>query len=221
MKHTPLTRRAFHSLSLVAAAAGTGLVASGAAQAQGGPVEGRHYRRLAQPLPVAGGGKVEVVEFFWYGCPHCYALEPFVEQWLAKLPPDVSFRRMPAAFTPQYEFHQKVYYALEAMGALPTVHRKLFDAIHQQKKRMGTEAEVSAFVATLGVDGAKFTETLKSFSVLGKVRQATNLSNAYAIDGVPAIGVHGRYLTSPSMAGSNERTFEVVDFLVGQARQAR
>lgn len=221
MKHTPLTRRAFHSLSLAAAAAGTGLLASGAAQAQGGPVEGRQYRRLAQPLPVAGGGKVEVVEFFWYGCPHCYALEPFVEQWLAKLPPDVSFRRMPAAFTPQYEFHQRVYYALEAMGALPTVHRKLFDAIHQQKKRMGTEAEVSAFVASLGVDGAKFSETLKSFSVLGKVRQATALSNAYAIDGVPAIGVHGRYLTSPSMAGSNERTFEVVDFLVAQARQAR
>jgi thiol:disulfide interchange protein DsbA len=221
VKQTSLTRRAFHSLSLAAAAAGAGLGTSGAALAQGGPVEGRHYRRLPQALPVAGGGKIDVVEFFWYGCPHCYALEPFVEQWTAKLPADVNFRRMPAAFTPQYEFHQKVYYALEAMGALPTVHRKLFDAIHQQKKRMATEGEVSAFVATLGVDPAKFSDMLKSFSVIGKVRQATNLSNAYAIDGVPAVGVHGRYLTAPSMAGGNERTFEVVDFLIAQARQAR
>lgn len=220
MKHTSLTRRDFHSLSLAAAAAGAGLAAtSGPARAQGGPVEGRQYKRLAQPLPVAGGGKIEVVEFFWYGCPHCYALEPLVEQWAAKLPADVLFRRVPAAFTPQYEFHQKVFYALEAMGQLHAVHRKLFDAIHQQKKRMGTEDEVAAFVATLGVDAAKFKETLKSFGVIGKARQARSLADGYRIEGVPAIGVNGRFLTSPSMVGGNERTFEVVDFLVAQARQ--
>lgn len=221
MNHTPLTRRDFNTLCLAALAAGTGLMTVGRpALAQGGPVEGRQYKRLAQPLPVSANGKVEVVEFFWYGCPHCYALEPFVEQWAAKLPADVVFRRVPAAFTPQYEFHQKVFYALEAMGQVHAVHRKLFDAIHQQKKRMGTEDEVAAFVATLGVDATKFKDMLKSFSVIGKARQARSLADGYRIEGVPAIGVHGRYLTSPSMVGGNERTFEVVDFLVAQARQS-
>lgn len=221
MKHTHLTRRDFHSLSLVALAAGSGLAtATSGALAQGSPVEGRQYKRLAQPLPVSANGKIEVVEFFWYGCPHCYALEPMVEQWVAKLPADVAFRRVPAAFTPQYEFHQKVFYALEAMGQVHAVHRKLFDAIHQQKRKMGTEDEVAAFVATLGVDATKFKDMLKSFSVIGKARQARSLADGYRIEGVPAIGVHGRYLTAPSMAGANERTFEVVDFLVAQARQS-
>lgn len=178
------------------------------------------YTELKPTQPVeTDGKKIEVVEFFWYGCPHCFALEPYVEQWAAKLPPDVNFRRVPAAFTPQYEFHQKVFYALEAMGQLPNVHRKLFNAIHQERKRMATEAEVTAFVAALGVDGAKFGETLKSFTVIGKAKQARQLADAYGIDGVPALGVHGRFRTSAGMAGSTERTFTVVDYLVGQVRK--
>src|SRR5262249_42298799 len=130
---------------------------------------------------------------------------------------DVSFRRVPAAFTPAYEFHQKVFYALEAMGQLGNVHRKLFNAIHVDHKRMGNEAEVTAFVASLGVDGAKFGEMLKSFSVVGKARQ---LADGYHIDGVPTIGVQGRYTTSPSMTGGTDRTFLVVDYLIGQARKS-
>ncbi|MFZ5547715.1 MAG: thiol:disulfide interchange protein DsbA/DsbL [Pseudomonadota bacterium] len=221
MNHTLPTRRDFNTLCLAGLTAGAGLMTlGGPALAQAAPAEGRQYKRLAQPLPVSANGKVEVVEFFWYGCPHCYALEPMVEQWAAKLPADVAFRRVPAAFTPQYEFHQKVFYALEAMGQVHAVHRKLFDAIHQQKRRMGTEDEVAAFVATLGVDATKFKDMLKSFSVIGKARQARSLADGYRIEGVPAIGVHGRYLTSPSMVGGNERTFEVVDFLVAQARQS-
>jgi thiol:disulfide interchange protein DsbA len=216
----PLTRRDFHSLGLAGAAAGLGLLAAAPAQAQGAPVEGTNYQRLAQPIPLASTGKVEVVEFFWYGCPHCFALEPYLEQWLAKLPPDVNFRRVPAGFTPQYEFHQKVFYALEAMGQLGNVHRKLFNAIHQDHKRMATEAEVTAFVAGLGVDGTKFADTLKSFSVMGKVRQARQLSDAYGLDGVPTLGVQGRWRTSASMAGGPEKTFVVADYLIAQARKA-
>ncbi len=214
-----LSRRDFHTVGLAAAAAGLGLLGTTAARAQGGPVEGTHYQRLAQPIPMTSSGKVEVVEFFWYGCPHCFALEPVLEQWLTRLPPDVSFRRVPAGFTPQYEFHQKVFYALEAMGQLGNVHRKLFNAIHQEHRRMATEAEVSAFVAGLGVDGAKFVETMKSFSVLGKVRQARQLADAFGLDGVPTLGIQGRWRTSPSMAGSGEKTFQVVDYLIAQARK--
>ena len=214
----PVNRREFHSLGLAAAgslAVGVALPAG----AQGNPVEGTNYVRLAQPIPMPATGKVEVVEFFWYGCPHCFALEPVVEQWLTKLPADVNFRRVPAAFTPQYEFHQKVFYALEAMGQLGNVHRKLFNAIHQEHKRMNSEAEVTAFVSSLGVDGAKFGDTLKSFTVIGKARQARQLADAYGVDGVPTLGVQGRYRTSASMAGGAEQTFRVVDYLIGLARK--
>lgn len=218
-KTSGLNRREFQSIGL-AVVAGAGLSAWSSARAQGAPVEGTNFVRLAQPIPMPNTGKVNVYEFFWYGCPHCFALEPFVEQWLEKLPPDVNFHRVPAAFSPQYEFHQKVFYALEAMGQLPNVHRKLFNAIHLEHKRMATEAEVTAFVAGLGVDGAKFGDTLKSFAVMGKARQARQLADAYGVDGVPTIGVQGRWRTSAGMAGSNERTFAVVDYLVGMARKA-
>lgn len=220
MKHPHLSRRQFQSIGLAATAAGLGLGGARPALAQGVPTEGQHYQRLAAPIPMASTGKIEVYEFFWYGCPHCFALEPFVEQWSAKLPPDVNFHRVPAAFTPQYEFHQKVFYALEAMGQLGNVHRKLFNAIHVDHKRMAAEAEVTAFVAGLGLDGAKFGEMLKSFSVIGKARQARQLADGYRLEGVPTIGVQGRYTTSPSMVGGTERTFNVVDYLIGLARKS-
>ena len=220
MKQAHLNRRQFQSIGLAATAAGLGLAAAAPAQAQGAPVEGLNYQRLAAPIPMANTGKIEVVEFFWYGCPHCFALEPFVEQWAAALPPDVNFHRVPAAFTPQYEFHQKVFYALEAMGQLGNVHRKLFNAIHVDKKRMASELEVTAFVTSLGLDGAKFAEMLKSFSVIGKARQARQLADAYHVDGVPMLGIQGRYTTSPTMTGSAEHTFPVVNYVIGQVRKS-
>lgn len=221
MNQTSINRRAFNSLGLVGAAGATGLLAglSAPAQAQGGPVEGQHYQKVSPPVPVSASGKVEVVEFFWYGCPHCYALEEHVERWSAKPPADVSFRRVPVGFGPQHEFHQKVFYALEAMGQLGALHRKFFDSIHKEHKRMNTEPEVVAFATANGLDGAKFVETMKSFTVIGKVRQAKQLADAYHVDGVPMVGVQGRYTTSATMAGSAERVFMVVDFLVDKARK--
>ena len=223
MKHTCINRREFNSIGFAGAAGTLGLVAgisAPSAYAQGGPVEGTHYLKLAQPVPQTTTGKVEVVEFFWYGCPHCYALEPFVEAWQAKLPTDVNFRRVPVGFAPQHEFHQKVFYTLEAMGKLGELHRKFFDAIHKDHKRMATEAEVVAFASANGLDGTKFADTMKSFTVIGKVRQAKQLSDAYHVDGVPMVGVQGRFTTSATMAGAAERTFMVVDFLVNKSRQA-
>jgi protein dithiol oxidoreductase (disulfide-forming) len=197
------------------AAAGAALASFGsAARAQGAPVEGTHYVKLSQPAPVsAPAGKVEIVEFFSYGCPHCYALQPSVELWAKGLPADVVHRRVPVGFNALYETYQKVFFALEVMGQLDNMHRKVFAAIHQQRQRLDKEADIVAFMTANGVDGAKFAEQLKSFTVQTKVRQAQQLTQAYKVDGVPALGVQGRYLTSGSLAGSNERALAVASSL--------
>jgi protein dithiol oxidoreductase (disulfide-forming) len=206
--------------SMRLAAVGLGALWAGSAAGQGAPVEGTHYRRLAQPAPVsAPAGKVEVVEFFSYGCPHCYALEPTLEAWAKRLPADAVFRRVPVGFNALYENYQKIFYALEAMGQVEHMHRKVFDAIHQQRQRLDKEADIAAFMQANGVDGAKFIELYKSFSVQSKARQAQQLADSYKIDGVPAMGVQGRYVTSGSMAGSNERALAVTDALVQMARK--
>ena len=207
-------------LSLQLAAIGLGVGGASAVRAQGSPVEGTHYKRLAQPAPVsAPAGKIEVVEFFSYGCPHCYSLEPTLEAWAKRLPPDVVFKRVPVGFNALYENYQKIYYALEAMGEVDKMHAKVFNAIHQQRQRLDKEADIAAFMTANGVDGAKFLEQFKSFSVQAKVRQAKQLSEAYKIDGVPTMGVQGIYLTSGSLAGSNERALAVTDSLVQGLRK--
>jgi thiol:disulfide interchange protein DsbA len=206
--------------SLQLAAAGLGTVWAGSAAAQGGPVAGTHYTKLAQPAPVSTpAGKIEVVEFFSYGCPHCYALEPTLEAWAKRLPADVVFKRVPVGFNALYENYQKIFYALEAMGQVEHMHRKVFDAIHQQRQRLDKEADIAAFMQANGVDGAKFLEQYKSFSVQAKAKQAQQLSSSYKIEGVPAMGVQGRYVTSGSQAGSNERALAVTDTLVQMVRK--
>ena len=190
------------------------------AQAQGGaPVEGKDYLRLSTPLPAAPGGKIEVVEFFWYGCPHCNAFEPMLDAWAKKLPADVSFRRVPVAFREEpYVAHQRIYYALEEMKLTDTMHRRVFAAIHVDHMRLDKPADIAAFMTKNGVDGAKFLEYYNGFSVQTKARQAAQLAQAYKLDGVPAIGIQGRYFTSASMAGSHERALAVTDYLIQQVR---
>jgi thiol:disulfide interchange protein DsbA len=208
-----------------AALVGTGLGAAGLglmgpAAAQGGPVEGTHYVKLSQPVPTPGGGKVEVIEFFWYGCPHCNAFEPTLDAWAKRLPADVAFRRVPVAFRDEpFGAHQRIYYALEAMGQLEAVHRKVFYAIHNERARLDKPADIAAFMKKNGLDDAKFLDVYNSFSVQTKCRQAKQLSEAYKIDGVPAIGVQGRYYTSVGLAGSPDRALAVTDFLIQQARK--
>lgn len=202
------------------AGAGLGLAVAGSVQAQGGPVEGTHYVKLSTPLPLSlpADKKVEVVEFFSYGCPHCYNLEPLLEAWVKKLPPDVSFRAVPVGFSMQFQVMQKTYYALEEMGQLANMHRKVFAAIHGQGRRLTNEAEVVAFMQSNGIDGAKFAEAYKSFGVTTKSNRAKQLSEGYKIDGVPALGVQGRFYTAASLAGTHERALAVADFLIQRAR---
>jgi thiol:disulfide interchange protein DsbA len=201
------------------AAAGLALGASPAAQAQAGFTEGKDYVKLGTPAPTSSPGKIEVVEFFWYGCPHCNVFEPQLDAWSKKVPADVAFRRVPVAFTALHETHARLFYALEAIGQIEALHRKVFAAMHQQRKRLDKEADIVAFMTENGVDGAKFTEAFKSFGVATKVRQAKSLSEAYKIDGVPALGVHGRYYTSGSLAGDNARALQVTDYLIQTARR--
>jgi len=189
------------------------------ARAQGAPVEGRDYARLAQPLAMPATGKVEVVEFFGYWCPHCNSFEPTLDAWARKLPADVTFRRVPVAFSAPQEPYAKIFFALEAMGLLEQMHRKVFAAIHVQRQHLEKDSEILAFMTANGVDAAKFSETYKSFTVASKFKQARQLADAYRIDGVPTLGIHGRYFTSPSLAGGAEQALKVTDQLIQRARQ--
>ncbi len=205
-------------------ATGLGLAAgANTARAQGGsPVEGTHFVRLQQPAPVSlpsPDKKIEVVEFFWYECPHCNAFEPLLDAWGKRLPADVSLRRVPVGFTARHQLGQKLFYALEEMGQLETLHRRIFAAIHVQNRRLNTEAEMVAFVSANGVDAAKFTDSFRSFGVNTKATRARQLTDAYRIDGVPALGIQGRFFTSAALAGSHERALAVAEFLLARVRQ--
>ena len=203
------------------AGAGLGLALAGSARAQGGsPEEGKHYVKLSTPVATSlpAGKKVEVIEFFWYGCPHCFALEPIITPWAKRLPADVAFRQMPFGYIGPVE-HQKLFYALEEIGQREALQHKIFTAIHVENKRLNSEADITAFVAANGVDAARFTEAFKSFAVNTKVSRGKTVGNAYKIDSVPAIGVQGRFYTAASLAGSHERALAVTDFLINRARQ--
>jgi protein dithiol oxidoreductase (disulfide-forming) len=205
-------------------AAGAALAAPAAVLAQAGaPVEGQHFAKLSTPAPVSlptPDKKVDVVEFFWYGCPHCNTFEPLLESWIKRLAPDVSFRRVHVGFGAQHQIHQKLHYALEEMGVLATMHRKVFAAMHapSNRRQLISDSDISAFGTESGIDGAKLVATMKSFGVNTKAARARQLTDAYKIDGVPALGVHGRWYTSGSLAGSLERMVAVADFLIGRAR---
>jgi thiol:disulfide interchange protein DsbA len=206
--------------SIQLAGAGLGVALAGTARAQGGPVEGQQYVRLgtAAPVTLPAGKKVEVVEFFWYECPHCNAFEPLLDGWAKRLPDDVAFRRVPVGFTARHVAAQKLFYTLEAMGKLEALHRKVFAAIHVQNQRLISESDMVAFVSANGVDGAKFSETFRSFDVATKSSKAKQLTDAYKIDGVPALGIQGRFFTSGALAGSHERALAVADFLIQRSR---
>jgi thiol:disulfide interchange protein DsbA len=169
-------------------------------------VDGKHYRTLSQRLPVSvPAGKIELIEFFWYGCPHCNAFEPVLSAWVAKLPADVVFRRVHVAFRPSFEPQQRLAATLEGLGVIEQYQGKLFHAIHAQGIKLDRPEQIIDFMATLGMDKAKFSEMYNSFGVRSKVSQGRQLAEAYKVDGVPALGIHGRYYTSPSMAGGEDR----------------
>lgn len=183
--------------------------------------EGIEYQRLSRPQPTEAEGKIEVLELFWYACPHCYHLERPLEQWLKQQPESVAFRRMPAVLGKHWEPHARAYYALELMGVLDQVHEPLFYAIHVEKQRLYDEKALTEFLAAKGVDAEEFAKAYKSFYVEMKVRRAIEMGKRYDLDGVPAIVVNGKYLTSPSAAEGSERMFQILDYLVREELKER
>ena len=162
------------------------------------------YTTLAKELPVDTKGKIEVAEFFWYGCIHCYNLEPVLEAWVPKLPADVQFRRIPAVFNQRWAHDATIYYAFEAMGVLDKLHRPFFDAIHKDRLQTDNPAALTEWLTRNGVDAKKLEAAMKSFAVQGKLKRAAQLTAASRIDGTPALMVHGRYTISTEQGRSRE-----------------
>jgi thiol:disulfide interchange protein DsbA len=180
--------------------------------------EGKEYLVLATPQPTSAGDKIEVVELFWYGCPHCYRLEPLMAEWLASKPDDVEFVRMPAVLGPNWELFGKAYYTAELLGVNDKVHIALFDALHKDRKKFRDEAALQAFFLEQGVSAEDFKNTFNSFAVNVKLNHAKQMTKRYAITGVPTIIINGKYSTSASQAGNNEKAIKVMDYLIVQER---
>lgn len=206
-----------HLRKALALAASLAVLAFGAAAQAPQP-----YRVLEQPQPTEGGGKIEVIEFFWYGCPHCYSLEPAVASWLKNAPKDVVFKRVPAVPNDAWGEAAKVFYTLEAMGQLDKYHLKVFDAMHQgEKLNLANKKIREEWLAKNGIDVAKYNEMEKSFSVATKMQRAKQLTASYKVDSVPRLVVNGKYYTSAEQAGGAQNMFPIVDQLIGMTRKEK
>ena len=193
------------------------LFAAGLAHAQ--PKAGVEYRELSPAQPTDAAGKIEVIEFFWYGCPHCFNFEPVIEPWTKKLPKDVQFRRVPAIFNDEWAQSARAYYTLEAIGEGVRLHKPLFDAVHQDTRlKIANEAALTEWLGKQGVDTKKFAAAYRSFSVESKVKRAGQLTQAYKIEGVPAMAVNGKYVVITDNIKSFEQMLAVADYLIDQTR---
>jgi len=181
---------------------------------------GTDYTPLKPELAVETPGKIEVVEFFWYGCPACYKLEPLLEAWVPKLQPDTVFRRIPAVFNDRWALDAAIYYTFEAMGAVDKLHKPLFEAIHKDRLKTDNGAALKQWLERNGVDPKKFEEMSKSFGVQSKVRRAAQQGAAYRIEGTPTMAVHGRYVIKIEQAQTFERMVAIADHLVGVTRKS-
>ncbi|HET7729733.1 MAG TPA: thiol:disulfide interchange protein DsbA/DsbL [Usitatibacter sp.] len=177
------------------------------------------FQVLNPPQPTEGGGKIEVIEFFWYGCPHCYSLEPFVNSWVKAAPKDVVFKRVPAVPSEQWGIMAYTYYTLEGMGLLEQYHSKVFDAMHKENLNLSNRKIREEWLKKNGIDVAKYNDMEKSFTVASKVKRAAQMTAAYRVDGVPRVFVNGKYFTAPELTGEMSRVFPTVDQLVAMARK--
>ena len=180
-------------------------------------VAGQDYQVLANPVKVEKPGKIEVREFFWYGCGHCYSLEPHMQSWLKKLPKDVRFVRTPAAMNPLWEQAARAYYVSEALGVRQKAHLQLFHDIHAKKQPILEQAQLAKFYTRYGISEAKFNTTYKSFPISSKIAQAKNLAATYQLSGVPAVTVNGKYVVQ----GDDAKVVQVVNYLVEKERKAK
>ncbi|HEX4330719.1 MAG TPA: thiol:disulfide interchange protein DsbA/DsbL [Usitatibacter sp.] len=181
---------------------------------------GLPYTKLEPPQPTEGNGKIEVIEFFWYGCPHCYRLEPSLNAWLKNKPADVDFKRVHALPSAAWAPDAKIFYTLEAMNLVDSLHDKVFDAIHKDNKNLKSPKVLDEWLKQNGVDPAKYHDVEKSFSVDSKLKRANQLTVAYKVDGVPRVIVDGKFATGPEEAGGEDRIMGAVDQMIAAERKA-
>jgi protein dithiol oxidoreductase (disulfide-forming) len=219
-----MKRRDF-SLAAVGAATVAGLPL--AVQAQGPaaakkPVEGTDYLSLDKRVPTdVGAGKIEVIEFFWYSCPHCNAFEPQFAAWKKAAPKDVVVQRVPVRFRDDFEPQQRAYYVFESLNMVDAMHGKLFHAIHTERQQLASAQALAAWADKNGLPEKKFIETYNSFGVASKARRATQLQDAFKVQGVPALGVAGRFYTDGSLTQTMDRALQVAEYLIGEVRRGR
>jgi protein dithiol oxidoreductase (disulfide-forming) len=209
-----------------------GLAAGASALATASPTEpqeGVEYQTLPAPQPTDGGAKVEVIEFFAYYCPHCYAFEPGLEAWVRKQGDNIVFKRVHVSGGPSVVPQQRLFYTLDAMGLLPQYHQKVFDAMHVEHQRLSSDEQVIDWAAKAGIDRARFAGVYNSFGISAKVRRVDSLMDAYHVEFWPLLVVDGRYVTSPTHAGKGmsagsteaqqqQATLQVLDALVAKAK---
>ena len=210
----PLSRRHL----LVATVASVAAPIRAQTQTPRAPQVGKDYMVLKKPVPTDSGAKVEVLEFFQYSCPHCFAYDPFLTTWRKKLPPDVEYKRIPIAWDNSTMPHVRIYYTLEALGKLPEMHEKIFAAIQKNKQPLLDPDQIADFMAANGIDRKQWIDTYNSFSIAARANRAGQIWRAYNVDGTPMMGVDGKFTTAPSMVGSREGSLIVLDYLVQQAR---
>ncbi len=179
---------------------------------------GKEYAPLGKPQPVNSADKVEVIEFFWYGCPHCYQLEAEINAWLKDKPDDVEFIRIPAVLGPAWELLARGFYTAEVLGVADKIHTPLFEHLHKARKRIRNVDELKAFFKSQGVSEADFDKAYKSFAVVTKTNRAKQASRSYGLNSVPTLVVAGKYQTDSKMAGGNTAMLDVVNHLIDQER---
>lgn len=183
--------------------------------------QGVHYHELSEPQPVQTGEQIEVRELFWYGCPHCYALEPFIENWLGNKPENAAYVATPGIFHQASEFHARAYYTFEALGITDKVHRDFYDELHQRGNRVYNVSGLVEFAARHDVDADALRDAFDSFSVDANVRSAAQMFRKYGATGVPTMIIDGRYRVTVSSAGGHEQLLDLINYLVEKAANER
>ena len=205
-----------YAAAILLSFAGTGAFAQG--------VAGKDYTALNPPQPTETPGKIEVIEFFSYACPHCASLEGPLEAWLKKKPADVEFKRVPTIFHESWAPFAQLYYTLETMGLVDKLHGEVFKAVHQQNVRLQDPKIMADWIGSKGVDRQKFLDAYNSFSVKSRTQRSNDMSKRFNIEFTPEFAVNGRFLTGPSMTatGNNvdfDRFFKVLDQLIANSRK--
>lgn len=214
-----MKRREFSALSLSALG---GLALTPALAQNAGFKEGTDYLSLKNRVPTeVGKGKIEVLEFFWYNCPHCNAFEPALSAWSKKLPKDVELKRVPVRFREDFEPQQRAFYVLEALGKVEELQAKMFAAIHVEKQNLGKLDALLIWAEKNGIPSKQFADLYNSFTVIGKARRAAQLQELFKVEGVPALGIGGRFYVDGTLAGSMERALQIADFLTAEIRKGR